>query len=144
MAIERPPHPLYAALWGLWTIMLWVGAVLITANSSIGVWLLGVTWVAFGLIEGSGLTFNKPDFREQLSEIMTWLLRKNSKTSNDPRWWMRLVGFNAVVTTYSLLISYSAFMFLLAVGVPLWFAWVLPTAVSAYCIPHWFQPGYHG
>lgn len=131
-AVQRRPHPVYALTWAVWSIGLVVAAVL--AN----VWVTGGLWLAFAIAEGIAVFRESDGMRDTLSEIVTYYQRKNSKHRKI------IIGFNAVITVYVLVIAYTLLSWILALGVPLWFAWVPPAGLVLYLIPHWFSPDVHG
>ena len=133
--IARAPHPVFASLWALWLVGVYV-ALTMPERTMVGL----VVLLAFLLIEiPATVTRTKGNARDTLSEVTTWIFRNTSKHRVVYRGWNAALMAGLVIPVCWLLgrtvAYYSGSLVLgalMAGGVAVWLA------------DHFISPDVHG
>lgn len=136
MSVARTPHPIYAALWGAWSVFMIVSTFLAVGTVDV------VLWATWSLIEGSAAAINT-GMRDTQSEIVTWVHRHLAK---GPLARVPYRGWNALLfIPYIALIVLNVFqlfqgrgfvtesagvLIAASIGVGLWEHWINPDDVG--------------
>lgn len=133
MTIKGKPHPVFAAIWAARFLLL------LYAHLRLDQPWFGF-WVAFSFfpVEGAGLLL-KTTGRDQLSEIITWVLRRLSKHEIPFRGWNNLALIIALVE--------GTMVYKLLTGLGDWpplLAGVLMISLVIMLHDHWLKPQVHG
>jgi len=133
MTIERAPHPIYSAIW-LVRFLLLLTAHMMPERP----WFGFVVAMSFFPIEAAGI-FSHNGYRDQMSEIITWILRTLSKHEIAFRGWNNLALIIALIEgamVYKLMTTMG--------GLPLWLAGPITISLVVMLHDHWLAPQRHG
>ncbi len=132
MSIDRLPHPIYSGFW----LIRYVAMVTAIAFGSVA-WLFAAV-VSFVPVEALAL-YQRTTYRDQLSEIWTWVLRRLQPDSASPLGWNLLAPVAAALemgALYRLLTYGMASGWALAITLPgfvlLWLHWWRPQGIGSW------------
>jgi hypothetical protein len=130
--ISKLPHPVFAALWGVWLALV-MTALALPTHPLFGLLVL----LAFLPIEGVAVVLDT-GARDTLSEITTWVFRHLSKHERPGRGWNALLLIMLLVIVYLLgrtVLHYSGSRFLgLGMG----------GLTAVWLHDHFLRPDLHG
>lgn len=131
--IQVKPHPVFAGVWLVRFLLL------LYAHVQPSLWF--AFWVSFSFfpIEIAGLVL-KTSGRDQLSEIVTWCVRKLSKPDE-----LRLRGWNLLCVLIALVESMMVYRLMRELGEwPVLPAALLTSALTLMLVDHWLRPDIYG
>lgn len=134
MPIARKPHSLFATVWALWIV-----AVFVALGNPERPLLGMVVLLAFFAVEIPATVLRMPgNARDTLSEVMTWVQRHMSKHRRFAR------GWNAVLLAIIVAIAWLLMRTVAHYSDSVMLGWLLGTLLAVFLWDHFMSPDQHG